>query len=187
MTEAIKFNIGGQRYDVSRSLLDKHPESMLARSASAQWQEDPEAEIFIERDGFRFRYILDYLRDDKLALPGTESRETIISELEYYGVKVNEKYIVDSMVDVTRILEGDISSTGELHFAAKVAHGCIGLWFTRSHYLTNEQNQITFNALGYSTRDQFISVFNKNPSDAAIFDNLVGLHKYQSDVQKKES
>ena len=75
-TEVIKFNIGGQRFEVSRSLLDKHPDSMLARSASEQWQEDPEAEIFIERDGLRFRrYILDYMRHDMLTLPLTESRE----------------------------------------------------------------------------------------------------------------
>jgi len=43
MTEVIKFNIGGQRYEVSRSLLDKHPDSMLARISAQQWQEDPEA------------------------------------------------------------------------------------------------------------------------------------------------
>ena len=83
-TEVVKFDIGGQLYKVSRSLLDKHPDSMLAKSASDQWQEDPEAEIFIERDGLCFRYILDYTRDDKIDLPITKSKKTIVAELEYY-------------------------------------------------------------------------------------------------------
>ncbi len=69
---------------------------MLAKSASEQWQEDPESEIFIERDGARFRYILDYMRDEKLTLPLTEARETIIAELEYYGIAVNEDSIDDT-------------------------------------------------------------------------------------------
>ncbi len=80
MAEVVKFDIGGQLYKVSRSLLDKHPESMLAKSASEQWQEDPESEIFIEGNGFRFQFILDYMRNDKLDLPITESKKTIIAE-----------------------------------------------------------------------------------------------------------
>ena len=123
MTEVIKFNIGGQRYEVSRSLLDKHPESMLARSASEQWQEDPEAEIFIERDGLRFRYILDYMRDDKLTLPLTESREMIIAELEYYGIAVGENSINDTAVNnrkyanLMKTLKGYISRCTRLEEA----------------------------------------------------------------------
>ena len=90
-------------------LLDKHYDSMLARIASELWQEDPEAEaeIFIEGNGFRFQYILDYMRHDILTLPRTESRDMIIAELEYYGIVVNEKNIVDSMVDVMKTLQRD--------------------------------------------------------------------------------
>ena len=96
MTEVVKFNIGGQRYEVSRSLLDKHPDSMLSKSASEQWQEDPVAEIFIERDGLRFRYVLDYLRDDRLELSLTESKKAIIDDLEYYDIAVEEDNIDDT-------------------------------------------------------------------------------------------
>ena len=90
MTKVVKFNIGGQRYEVSRSLLDMHPESMLAKSASEQWQEDPEAEIFIDRNGLRFQYVLDYLRDGSVTLPITESKEQLVKELEYYNIDVNQ-------------------------------------------------------------------------------------------------
>ena len=42
--------------------------------------------IFIDRDGLRFRYVLDYLRDHEINLPMTESREAMHKELEYYGL-----------------------------------------------------------------------------------------------------
>jgi hypothetical protein len=43
---------------------------MLARMASKTWQTDPEAAMFVDRDGERFRYILDYMRDGKVHLQG---------------------------------------------------------------------------------------------------------------------
>ncbi len=93
MSDIVKFNIGGQRHDVSRSLLEMHPESMLAKTTSTQWQKDPEAEVFIEGDGSRFRYVLDYLRHSKVTLPITESKEALLTDLGFYGIHVNEKDI----------------------------------------------------------------------------------------------
>ena len=86
MTEIVKFNVGGHRYEVSRSMLSLHPQTMLAKSASEQWQTDPEKEIFIDRDGATFGHVLNYLRDGKVSLPITIRKETLLSELEYYGV-----------------------------------------------------------------------------------------------------
>ena len=94
MTGIAKFNIGGQRYEVSRSLLESNPDTMLAKSASDQWQEDPESEIFIERDGQRFRFVLDYLRDGKVCLPSTETKDAFMAELEYYNINVDIDKIV---------------------------------------------------------------------------------------------
>ena len=45
--KTIKFDVGGQKHRVSKSLFDKYPESMLARSVSEQWLQDPSEEIFI--------------------------------------------------------------------------------------------------------------------------------------------
>jgi len=97
MTDIAKFNIGGQRYEVSRSLLESHPDTMLAKSASDQWQKDPKSEIFIERDGQRFRYILDYLRDGKVCLPLIETRDAFVAELEYYNIGIGMDKIVRKM------------------------------------------------------------------------------------------
>ena len=62
---------------------------MLARKATEQRQEAPASEIFIKRDGLRFRYVLDYMTDDKVVLPLTESKEIILAELECYGIVVD--------------------------------------------------------------------------------------------------
>ena len=98
----ITFNIGGQRYEISRSLLDQFPESMLANCASGQWLENPEKEIFIERDGAAFRYILNYMRDGSVFLPVTERKQSFIKELEYYGIEARDSDINDGKAKLTQ-------------------------------------------------------------------------------------
>jgi hypothetical protein len=96
MVESAKFNIGGHRYEVARTLLEQHPETMLAKSASQVWQADPESEIFMERNGIRFQYVLDYLRDGMVFLPVTESKEALIHDLNYFGINAIIDMINDS-------------------------------------------------------------------------------------------
>ena len=95
MTETVKFNVGGTIYEVSRSLLERYPDTMLAKSASKRWQEDSMSEIFIERDGDLFRHVLSYLRDGRVVLPLTASREGLMLELHYYGLDGVEKENID--------------------------------------------------------------------------------------------
>eukprot|EP00957_Ditylum_brightwellii_P056037 4246789-Ditylum_brightwellii.AAC.1 len=61
MADTSCFNVGGQTYEVPISLLEQHPNTMLARISLDQWQNDPKAEIFIDQDGDSFQYCLDYL------------------------------------------------------------------------------------------------------------------------------
>jgi hypothetical protein len=98
--EVARFNVGGHKYEVSRSLLDAHPNTLLATSASERWQSDPEVEIFIDRNGGRFQYILDYLRDGKIVLPLDIPKECIISDLEYYSVDFEASNISYTFVGV---------------------------------------------------------------------------------------
>ena len=83
----IKFNIGGIRYEVSQSLLQSYPDSMLAKSAAEQWHTNPTAEIFIDRNGARFQYVLDYLRDGRVHLPLLVSKDSLVLDLNFYGWK----------------------------------------------------------------------------------------------------
>eukprot|EP00957_Ditylum_brightwellii_P033909 2569519-Ditylum_brightwellii.AAC.1 len=87
MTDICRFNVGGHKYQVSRSLLNQHPNTMPARISSEQWQTDPDAEIFIDRSGDRFQYCLDYLRDDFVSIPVTVPKKGLLQDLVYYGVE----------------------------------------------------------------------------------------------------
>mmetsp|Transcript_22506 Transcript_22506/g.33751 ORF Transcript_22506/g.33751 Transcript_22506/m.33751 type:complete len:281 (-) Transcript_22506:537-1379(-) len=95
MTETCKFNVGGRKYEVSRSLLEQHPNTMLARISSAQWQSNPTDEIFIDRDGDRFRYILDYLRDAAVSLPANVPKKALLKDLAYYGIENIDEECID--------------------------------------------------------------------------------------------
>ena len=88
MSSTVRFNIGGFHYEVSRSLLNRYPNSMLNIISSPQWQKNPDSEIFIDRDGSRFKFCLDYLRDAKCNLPLTVSRDAVVEDLFYYGIIV---------------------------------------------------------------------------------------------------
>jgi len=147
----VRFNVGGKRYEVSRSLLEMHPDTMLARSASVQWQTDPEVEIFIERNGDRFQYVLDYLRDDgRVFVPVTLAREALLADLHYYGI---------TGVDKAKIVACKLSSSGgqsmfhEMHRhvsesiegwqkeidAIKIQQACLQLSTTcTSHYVVRK-------------------------------------------------
>jgi hypothetical protein len=95
--ERFKLNVGGMRYDTSRTTLTKVPESMLATMFGARidmLRRDPEdGSIFLDRDGERFGLVLDYLRDgdaSQLAktiaeLPGPQ-HEAMLLELNFFGL-----------------------------------------------------------------------------------------------------
>ncbi|XP_065885242.1 uncharacterized protein [Dysidea avara] len=67
--QVIDLNVGGTRYSTSRSTLTKYPESMLGVMFSGRHDLETmkcnDGSFFIDRDGARFKYILDYLRDGK--------------------------------------------------------------------------------------------------------------------------
>jgi hypothetical protein len=72
MACAVKFNIGGQVYQVSRSASGYNAVQERVKSLA---QTNPESEIIIERNGIRFQYVLnfqyvmDFLRDGSVRLP----------------------------------------------------------------------------------------------------------------------
>lgn len=90
--KTVQFNVGGRIYEVSRSLLELYPHTMLARSASTIWCHTATTAptIFIDRNGERFAYILDYMRDGIIELPYTISKDAILIDLEYYGFTLNQ-------------------------------------------------------------------------------------------------
>ena len=88
-----RLNVGGFYFEVSRSLIVQHDSSMLARLVSDTWQADPEALIFIDRDGETFRHCLDFLRYGRVSLPLTVARDAFLRDMDYYGIEVDASLI----------------------------------------------------------------------------------------------
>jgi hypothetical protein len=72
---------------------------MLAKSAATQWHTDPNAEIFIERDGVQFRYVLEYLRNGQVHLPESVPKASLLLHLDFFGVPVNGNNIMANPAD----------------------------------------------------------------------------------------
>ena len=95
-TVIVQLNVGGTKYEVSRSLLESYPETMLASLISERWQEDPEKEIFIDRNGVRFQYVLDYMRDGIVHIPVAVSKLSVLNDLSYFGFENVPTSAIDS-------------------------------------------------------------------------------------------
>uniref|UniRef100_A0A3B3Z927 BTB domain-containing protein n=1 Tax=Periophthalmus magnuspinnatus TaxID=409849 RepID=A0A3B3Z927_9GOBI len=72
-SEIIELNVGGQVYVTRHKTLVAVPDSLLwnmfSKKSPKDLARDSKGRFFLDRDGFLFRYILDYLRDLNLVLP----------------------------------------------------------------------------------------------------------------------
>lgn len=84
MTAFCSFNVGGTLYDVAKTTILKFEDTMLAKLVSDKWNKGNEV-IFIDRDGERFKYILDWYRNGKIIVPRW-LLETVRSDVEYFGL-----------------------------------------------------------------------------------------------------
>ena len=91
----VTFNVGGECFEISKTLLDSYPNTVLTKSASKQWSNDTDSQIFMDRDPTLFRHVLSYLRDKKVSLPITVAKAAVLSELNYYCVDDIEKGAID--------------------------------------------------------------------------------------------
>ncbi|XP_061548887.1 BTB/POZ domain-containing protein KCTD12.1 [Phycodurus eques] len=71
--DIVELNVGGQVYVTRHQTLVAVPDSLLwrmfSRRAPQELARDGKGRVFLDRDGFLFRYVLDYLRDLTLVLP----------------------------------------------------------------------------------------------------------------------
>ncbi|XP_075423234.1 BTB/POZ domain-containing protein KCTD8 [Ascaphus truei] len=87
--DVVELNVGGQVYVTKHSTLTSVPEStlhtMFSRNNVKELPRDNRSRFFIDRDGFLFRYVLDYLRDKQLSLPDHfPEKERLLREAEYF-------------------------------------------------------------------------------------------------------
>ena len=129
MIETMKFNVGGKSFEVSRSLLKTiDPNTLLGEKVEEQWQEDPEEDIFFERDGSIFKFVLGYLRDGKVDLPMTATKEMLVTELEFYGINYEEDRIREKPYQLSKCFDHIRNGLADLNHMADeldAEHRCI--------------------------------------------------------------
>uniref|UniRef100_A0A8V5FZS1 Uncharacterized protein n=5 Tax=Neoaves TaxID=3078114 RepID=A0A8V5FZS1_MELUD len=87
--EIIELNVGGQVYITRHPTLVSVPGSLLwemfTQKNIRSLARDSKGRFFVDRDGFLFRYILDYMRDQQLVLPDHfPERSRLQREAEYF-------------------------------------------------------------------------------------------------------
>ncbi|KPP57304.1 Kctd12.2 protein-like [Scleropages formosus] len=87
--EIVELNVGGQVYVTRHATLVAVPHSLLwtmfSQSAPHELARDSKGRFFVDRDGFLFRYVLDYLRDLNLVLPDYfPERSRLRREAQYF-------------------------------------------------------------------------------------------------------
>ncbi|XP_028840097.1 BTB/POZ domain-containing protein KCTD16b [Denticeps clupeoides] len=89
--DVVELNVGGQVYYTRHATLTNTPNSLLGKIFSPKKEpsndlaRDPKGRYFIDRDGFLFRYVLDYLRDKQVVLPDHfPERGRLRKEAEYF-------------------------------------------------------------------------------------------------------
>ncbi|TKS70278.1 BTB/POZ domain-containing protein KCTD12 [Collichthys lucidus] len=87
--EIVELNVGGQVYVTRLETLTAAPNSLLwtkfTQSSPGDLPKDSKGRFFFDRDGFLFRYILDYLRDSELFLPEFfKERKRLQKEADFF-------------------------------------------------------------------------------------------------------
>ncbi|XP_072172546.1 BTB/POZ domain-containing protein KCTD8-like [Diadema setosum] len=87
MASYIGLNVGGKIYETSKTTLTRQPGSFFSPlvSGSIPSERDDQGNYRIDRDGEIFRYVLNYLRDNKLILPeGFNELRLLEREADFY-------------------------------------------------------------------------------------------------------
>ncbi|GJQ08905.1 hypothetical protein GpartN1_g696.t1 [Galdieria partita] len=89
-SSVVKLNVGGKYFETTVDTLTKYSDSMLSAWFSGKYsmQKDDNGYIFLDRDGDRFRHILNYLRCGTIHI-GEDIRllGEILEEAEYFGLQ----------------------------------------------------------------------------------------------------
>mmetsp|Transcript_9504 Transcript_9504/g.29406 ORF Transcript_9504/g.29406 Transcript_9504/m.29406 type:complete len:210 (+) Transcript_9504:65-694(+) len=118
MAATIRFNVGGELFEVAQDTIRRRKDTML-NSMLERWTSSDSEPQFIDRDPKLFRYILAWYRDDgRIIVPLTVSKEEMLREAQFFGLPVAAD---DIQVDVAplgqvrkRLLEVDDERGKEL-------------------------------------------------------------------------
>lgn len=109
-SEIIELNVGGQVYVTRHKTLIAVPDSLLwnmfSKKTPKELAKDTKGRFFLDRDGFLFRYILDYLRDLNLVLPDYFPEKTRLQrEADFFQLRDLAKRLSPQMTKDNSISE----------------------------------------------------------------------------------
>lgn len=84
--EKIVINVSGRRFEITRSELSTHPETLLGSDEIEYFHDDVNNEYFFERDPDLFRVILAFYRTGKLHFSKLECVSAFHDELAFFGI-----------------------------------------------------------------------------------------------------
>ena len=89
-SEIVTLNVGGMIYTTSVNALTTDPDSMLGVMFGKDFpsQTDGDGRHFIDADGSLFKYVLNFLRRNRLALPTDfDQYEALLAEAEFFQIQ----------------------------------------------------------------------------------------------------
>lgn len=117
-TNIADLNVGGQLYSTSVSTLLKDPESLLHTMFSGSQHavlKDSRGRYFIDRDGLLFRYILDFLRNFRLALPDDFTEiDRLLIEAEHFKIAAMQEALAKEIESRTNVEKAKKKASGYL-------------------------------------------------------------------------
>lgn len=117
-SEIIELNVGGQVYVTRHTTLTSVPDSLLwnmfSKKTPKELARDSKGRYFLDRDGFLFRYILDYLRDLNLVLPDYfPEKSRLQREAEFFQLRDLTKLLSPKMSKDNSITDDICQSDSE--------------------------------------------------------------------------
>ena len=86
ITQRVCFNVGGVRYEIAKTKLDKYPDTLLGSKRKDMFFDAARQEYFFDRDPIIFKSIVDYYRSGEFHFSTIECWESVREELAFYGV-----------------------------------------------------------------------------------------------------
>jgi BTB/POZ domain len=87
MPYVVHFKVEGQYFNLPRSILELHPDSLLHLMSNEQLNSDYYKAVDVEGDSVRFRFVLDFLRDHGFVfLPKHVTMEAFLAELLRFNI-----------------------------------------------------------------------------------------------------
>ncbi|XP_029986921.1 BTB/POZ domain-containing protein KCTD12-like [Sphaeramia orbicularis] len=117
--EIVELNVGGQVYVTRLETLTSVPNSLLwtrfTEGSPEDLPKDGKGRFFFDRDGFLFRYILDYLRDSELFLPEFfKERRRLQREADYFRLPELSRRLAGDSKDNSSCTEDSGAEEAEL-------------------------------------------------------------------------